>query len=135
MEILLKTQEKPVLQFSTGELSVYQWRDRKGVKHFPSDMETRHIFYVLAMIWHHKMPSEAKLFPRNRYTFGPYYTDEYFLKSIVILSCELFTRTDLTPFQKECLAKMKAYFEDHFTCGHYTIAAEPFQRSLEHGNF
>lgn len=99
--------EFPTSNLPSTALHTYLWRDRKGQFHRPAKMETRHIFYVLAMIWHHSLPRTYTLFPHRKYTFSNYYTVPYMAQSVEVMFCELFTRNDLTDFIKEKLLLMK----------------------------
>lgn len=76
-------------------LNAFQWRDSHGRFHSPIEMETRHLFFTLKMIWNHSAPEHMKLKPYKKYSFGPGYTAEYMLKAIKALSAELKTRDNI----------------------------------------
>jgi len=85
------------LQASGGAPLVagFKWRDRHGVHHDVSTMETRHLFYTLRMIWNNTMPAQCRL-PGNLYTFGPSYTRQYMFDAIRAIATEVANRDDLT---------------------------------------
>jgi len=85
----------------------YQWRDSKGNFHYPDDMETRHLFFTLRMIWNYTCPSHMQLHPFKKYNhFDDFYTPKYFMKSIEKLLSELSKREDLTPYFQKQIGKM-----------------------------
>ena len=75
----------------------FRWRDRHANWYNPREMETRHVFYTLKMIWNHSAPDHLKLKPYNHYRFGKPYTTEYMRLAVRALMAELRTRTDLAP--------------------------------------
>ena len=79
----------------------FRWRDRHGNWFNPREMETRHVFYTLRMIWNHSAPEHLKLKPYNRYRFGKPYTTEYMRLAVRALLAELRTRMDLAPLWLE----------------------------------
>lgn len=89
--------------FNTSHITpAFKWRDRTGNFHKVSEMETRHLYYTLRMIWNHTMPEEVKLKPYNAYDFSPFYTAEYMTEAIHHIGTELFKRTDILPgWQKD----------------------------------
>lgn len=87
----------------------FRWRDRTGAFHAPEQMETRHLFYTLRMIWNHTMPEGAKLRPYNAYSFGKHYTREYMISAVKALAAELGTRTNLTATWQRDLDAMVAW--------------------------
>ena len=76
------------------ELSDFQWRTRTGEFLDPKQMEARHLFYTLRMIWNHSAPEELKIRPYKRYRFSVFYTPEYMKKAVHALMNELSTRID-----------------------------------------
>lgn len=90
------------------EVSVpFQWRDKKGEFHSVTGMRTGHLFYVVRMIWNHKMP--LKFEPYRRYSFSSFYTDEYMFDAIKAIVPELAKRTDLAPEWKQTIKQMVEY--------------------------
>lgn len=87
---------------------LYQWRDKFGNFHHPGEMETRHIYHTVCMIWNHTMPIKTRP-DYQRYQFGPYYTTEYMKLSVIMLVKELFRREDLEPAWMATLDMMHAY--------------------------
>lgn len=76
---------------------IWQWMDRDGNLHDPREMETRHLFYTLRMIWNHAMPENVRLYPYKRYTFGGFCTDEYMQEAVRHIGQELLLRLDIKP--------------------------------------
>ena len=71
----------------------FKWRDRRGRHHPIQNMETRHLFYVVRMIWNHTVP--MKLQPYRKYIFNDFYTREYMINSIKHMLPELCERDDI----------------------------------------
>ena len=106
----MKTQVKPKIEFEVAK--EYEWRDRFGVFHKPRDMETRHLFHVIRMIWDHSMPSQWQTKWLRRYVFPKYYTVEYMAASVRIILPELLNRKDLTEEQWFWLQFMRQHLLD-----------------------
>lgn len=74
----------------------FKWRTQQNEWLLPSEMETRHLYYTLRMIYNHSMPSDVRLYPYKQYRFDPnIYTKEYITEAIRNLSYELATRNDI----------------------------------------
>jgi hypothetical protein len=82
---------KPLEQNS----SIFMWRDRYGVFHAVDQMQTRHLYFTLCVIWNHNIEPRHQLFNHRHYTFDDFYTKEYIAKAAVAIHKELTTRTDL----------------------------------------
>ena len=67
----------------------FRWRDRHGNFHKPSEMNTRHLYFTLRMIWNHVAPPKLKIHPYQKYRFSIFYTQEYMIDAIKHLSLEL----------------------------------------------
>lgn len=106
----IKTQIK--VNGPTNLSGLYQWRDRTGQFHHPGEMETRHLFHTVCMIWNHTMPVKTRPDYR-RYEFSWYYTDAYMKLSVVMLVKELFRRDDILPEWKATLDMMYAYVKQN----------------------
>lgn len=76
----------------SGLRPFFKWRDRHGVFHSVSDMETRHLFYTLRMIWNHTVAESMQLQPYKKYAFGAFYSPDYMQRAIKHIGQELFTR-------------------------------------------
>jgi hypothetical protein len=94
---------------TTAVATGFRWRDRQGQFHEPRDMETRHLFHTVSMIWNHVMPDDAATHEFRRYQFSPFYTASYMQRAVRALLAELLTRTDLTGAQRQRLSWMRAY--------------------------
>lgn len=81
-------------------VKTFEWRGRDGNYYAPADMETRHLFYTIRMIWNHKMP--LKLEPYIKYRFSEFYTDDYMKQALRAMVPELAKRKDIeTQFRSE----------------------------------
>lgn len=87
----------------------WKWRESSGKMSLPKDMETRHLFHTLKMIWNHTMPEDARFTIYKKYTFSDRYSPEYMMKAVFNIGNELFKRTDLTDLQKLALSQMNDY--------------------------
>lgn len=92
----------------------YRWRDKAGDLHRIQDMETRHLFHVVRMIWDHSMPKEWQTRWPRRYYFDKFYTIDYMSLSIRLMLPALLNRRDLTPemmywlsFMESCLLERR----------------------------
>jgi hypothetical protein len=83
--------------------------------HFVDEMETRHLFYTLRMIWNHSMPEEARSPSYKRYTFGAFYTPWYMGDAIRAIIPELQTRADLTSAWRAEIDRWEAYLASRKT--------------------
>lgn len=89
----------------------WAWRTRHGDRVQPSDMETRHLFFTLRMIWHNTMPRAAWVMDAPRlYAFGPSYDQPYMMDAIRHLAIELSTRKDMSKDWADQLRLMVGYF-------------------------
>ena len=89
----------------------FQWRDRTGVFHNPKDMETRHLFFTIRMIWNHSAPEYMRIKPYNKYSFGDFYTREYMRDAVKFLAKELGTRKDASVYYTSCIENMLKYLD------------------------
>ena len=88
----------------------FRWRDQSGIFHDPRLMETRHLFYVLRMIWNHTMPEDMKVTPYVKHEFTDFYSVPYLANAVKVIGKELLTRTDITPQWKKQLEFMESHF-------------------------
>jgi len=91
---------------------VWRWRDREGGFWSPHDMETRHLFYTLRMIWNNFMPAHMQVGRANLYTFSAHYTRHYLGEAILHLGSELNRRKDMRADWKREYAQMRSWFSD-----------------------
>lgn len=73
----------------------FRWRDRKGNFHYVTDMDSRHLFYTVRMIWNHSAPENVKLKPYKKYNFSKFYSNKYMANAIRCMTKELSLRDDL----------------------------------------
>lgn len=107
MAKLPKVRQSDVKTTESKSVSLgFLWRDRMGTYHKPEDMTTQHLFFTVRMVWNHVCPVRLQIHPFKQYNFSSYYTDEYLKKSVYVLSRELSTRSDLTPYFKRCILHM-----------------------------
>lgn len=107
--------------------ATWTWRERSGAHVRPTDMDSKHLFYTLRMIWNHSMPSCMEV-GRNvrRYVFGPFYTAEYMRAAVMHIGAELFSRDDVAPWMLTELDQIRAWLAGN---GRAAIAAAPPQSS------
>jgi hypothetical protein len=90
--------------------TTWRWRDRHGERHAPDQMETRHIFHTLKMIWNNMVPREYHVGHNVRlYNFGPHYTKDYMVQAVYQMGHQLAKRS-LTAEQMEIMRQMYSYF-------------------------
>ena len=94
------------------QMAAFEWRDRKGEMHQVQDMDTKHLFFTLRMIWNHSAPITMVIHPYTRYDFEPYYTAGYMGAAVRVMFSELILRRDLTPYFKKCLKHMYSCCSD-----------------------
>lgn len=90
----------------------WKWRERTGARVSPSDMETRHLFYTLRMIWNNRMPEHMRVGAVRLYDFGPHYTRDYFAQAILAIGRELRSRTDMKPEWARQYQRMQQWLID-----------------------
>ncbi len=90
----------------------WKWKESNGPDHVPSEMETRHLFYTLRMIWNHTMPESVRFHPYQHYAFSAFYTPEYLQQAIHFIGHELLNRPDIKPKWQAELASMAEHFAD-----------------------
>lgn len=99
-----------LVKLSTNIPANWAWRTRFGEYIQPVDMETRHLFCTLRMIWHNRMPRDAWIMTNPRlYNFGSMYSDEYMKFGILAMAIELAKRKDLTQEWTNQLDQMIRY--------------------------
>ena len=91
----------------------YKWRDKFGNFHRVDDMETRHLFHVVRMIWDHSMPKNWHTRFRNRYRFPDFYTEDYMALSVRLMLPVVLRRQDLTPEMMYWLSFMESCLRDN----------------------
>ena len=84
----------------------FMWREKGGTFRYPKDMATRHLFFVLRMIWNHSAPEHLQITPFKHYDFDDFYTTQYMRAAVLNVARELVTRDDLTPYWTDCLRKI-----------------------------
>ena len=72
----------------------------------PAEMETRHLFHVVRMIWDHTMPPEFQTTFENRYIFPASYTETYMATALRLCIPILVNRHDLEDYMKYWLEHM-----------------------------
>ena len=85
------------------DITNFKWRSAGGRKYNPSEMETKHLFYTIRMIWNNFMPNPVPDNPKF-YVFGPTYTKPYMQDALISLGLELSKRKDIDDkFMKQIL--------------------------------
>jgi len=93
----------------------FKWRSRGGEFHKTKDMETRHLFYTLKMIWNHSAPEKLRLKPYREYYFSEFYQPEYMKDAVEAILAELNKRTDLCKEYRDVLKYMQDSFNKVYT--------------------
>lgn len=103
-----QSQIKAKIEFAI--VNQFKWVDKFGQQHLIDDMETRHLFHVVRMIWDHSMPREWQTSYKRRYIFPEFYNIDYMSLAVRLILPALLHRKDLTPemmywlnFMEECL--------------------------------
>lgn len=87
----------------------FLWRSHDGRMTAPRSLGTSHLFNIVSMIWNHTMPDDASTHNYQRYTFGPYHTQEYMERAIRVCLPEVLSRPDLDVRQRKRLEFMAGY--------------------------
>lgn len=87
----------------------FKWRTNHGVMLLPSEMETRHLYLTLRMIWNHSVPDRYQIHPFKRYTFSAFYTKQYLAQAVRELGRELLSRNNLQGRWELELARMAEF--------------------------
>jgi hypothetical protein len=113
--------------FQTGSelVKTFQWRDRNGRFYWPKDMETRHVFHTIRMIWNNRMPPHMSFADARFYHFGPSYSPEYLKTALIALWYDFEQRTNITPAMKRDIDWMKAWLARGTKDGRQRITDTP----------
>lgn len=88
---------QPTIRTSEDLASAFKWKTSKDEYISPVEMETRHLFFTIRMIWNHTMPEMYRSKHYRHYRLGSFYTQEYLLSAIHALLGELSLRKDIHP--------------------------------------
>lgn len=114
-----------VLRQSYGIDKKWRWRQGNGAGWIhPKDMETRHVFYTIRMIWNHSVPPQMRVGKNYRmYSgFGPEYTRDYMKSAVVHLMHELSTRKDMIDEWRQEYEEIMSYLREYDFSEVYFIA-------------
>jgi len=109
---ILPPESSDRLEFAPGHVIApgWKWRDRTGKFTSPMQMETRHLFFTLRMIWNNRIPAHMRVGTAVRlYTFSAYYTRDYFAQAILALGQEIMRRSDVADAWREELDQMRSW--------------------------
>ena len=87
----------------------FRWRDSDGNLHEPEQMETRHLFHTVRMIWNHSVPPVMRTGPHRRHDFGSFYTPEYMRAATKAMLPVLLAREDIEPGWKRDIDWMRGW--------------------------
>jgi hypothetical protein len=88
----------------------FRWRERNGHQIAPSDMETRHVFYTLRMLWNNSAPADMRVGDYKPYRFDrTKYPPAYLTQAVQALVAELATREDMAPIWLQEFYEMMAH--------------------------
>lgn len=102
----METQTEVLIPDVLLPMQEYKWRDSRGQFHKIDDMETRHLFHVVRMVWDHSMPHEFQTNFLNRYRFPEFYHESYMALTVRLMLPVLFNRRDLEPYMQYWLNHM-----------------------------
>lgn len=88
----------------------FMWRTRHGEYLQTSEMQTRHVFHVVRMLWNHSAPEHLKLYPHHKWSFGASYTPAYVKEAVRAMFLELSNRNDLEEWMIRDIEHMRAVF-------------------------
>lgn len=108
-----RSQETDLVPTSFELDTGFRWLASSGRRWDPSEMETRHLFNTIRMIWNHSAPDHLQFKPFRRYMFSSFYSQEYFRDAVNALGAELSLREDMTAAQKRILREMGKRFEQY----------------------
>lgn len=82
-----------------------------GKRYAPAEMETRHLFMTLVMVWNATCPDDLLIrrsgtWVHYLYRLGASYTRDYLIRGIRAMSAELATRDDMEPAWVDTLNRM-----------------------------
>lgn len=85
-----------------------KWITSNGEKTALTDMDTKHLFYTLRLLYNSFMPRDLSIGTYKQSYFTPsLYTSEYLLQLVPKMYGELISRTDLSYFYQQQLANMQ----------------------------
>lgn len=103
MEIRTVATEEGVM-----DIDNFRWRTKdRGVMLKPSEMDTKHVFFTLRMIYNNSVPDTYRHQPVRIYKFDDFYTDEYMALACRAMIIELSRRNDLTSYFHRSLGFMR----------------------------
>lgn len=96
--------------YSTPDCNIttFKWRSQDGRYWTVHQMDTRHLFFTLRMIWNHTAPVTWRFIPYKRYDFSDYYTTEYMRNAVIMIINELVKRDDIVDIWQVELDQMIA---------------------------
>lgn len=109
MNVPATQQLNPLMQITFPQRDIaagWQWRSKDGRFTRPEDMETRHLFHTLRMIWNNTMLAAMRVGNVRLYHFGPHYTTTYLADAVCYIGNELLARPDMTPEQRAQIDQM-----------------------------
>ena len=85
----------------------WMWRERNGNFILPQNMSTKHVFYVMKMIWNHACPKYMRIWDDHRYRFSDWYTKDYMLRAFHIMWDEAEHREDMGKRMKWAMEQIR----------------------------
>lgn len=97
-----------------GDILDFRWMTRKGELLRPAEMETRHLFMTVVVIWNAYCPLEFSIERSGRWVhsfvrFNSNYTREYLATAVRAMLIELSVRQDLEQCWIDTLHKMVSF--------------------------
>jgi len=85
----------------------FRWKAQSEGKLRVKDMETKHLFFSLRMIWNHSAPDRERVPPYRPWQLSSAASD-YWKTALKELHFELMSRTNLEPYFKRVLVHIAA---------------------------
>lgn len=92
----------------------FEWKDKSDNFYKVEEMETRHLFFTVRMLWNHSVPDDFKLYPYKQYSFSAFYSKDYVREAIRCMLHELSTRNNIMPKWENDLDYMARVLRDRF---------------------
>ena len=102
MKVIEKDQKEVICPIN----GKFAWRDRSGEYYDPKLMNSKHVFYVMLMIWNHAAPKHHQIWANHAYCFPDMYTPSYMLNAFHVMFSEAVKRRDLGPKMKDVIEKI-----------------------------
>lgn len=94
----------------------YKWKCNDGRRLTVQEMETKHLFNTIKMIWNHCCPANLQLTPFKQWNLN--IEPNYAKHGVQLMLEELATRKDIKPYMLDSLKKMQEGLEQYLNHPH-----------------